>query len=397
VPLAPVAAPAPAVVEKAFEPPPSPIVKVTPREAAPFERLLARALDLAKGRLASRDRQAARAVVDEAMTTLATEQGELPAATREKLVAATLSEVAGLGLIDRLWSDRSVRAIFVNGPQSVFVERDGGLQAVKEVFRDEAHLLELVTRLVGKPSGMADFQLRDGSTGFVIFPPLAPSGPVLSMRRADPAQATLDKLVTGGWLDRPVAELLRLGARSRLNMLVTGPRGCGKTALLVALARDLEAAQRIVTVASHRHFAWPMASKVELVAAGPVTVAKLIPAAAKLEPGLLVLDGVPLEDVAALAERLLRGAPGTLAAVGPEAMSDALARSVDLVARIDCGSDGAFRVVSVEDAAGAAVFRHENGKLVRGTTGPAFAATVQACGHGGALARLLAQDAKPSG
>jgi pilus assembly protein CpaF len=295
-----------------------------------------------------------------------------------------------MGLLDRLWSDRSVQAIFVNGPQSVFIERGGTLHGVKEVFRDEAHLGELVARLVGRPeTGMAEFQLRDGTTGIVILPPHAPSGPVLTMRRADPGQATLDKLVAAGALDQPVAELLRLAARGRLNMLVTGPQYCGKTALLAALVRDLEPSVRVVTVAAHRHFAWPMASKAELVAAPPVSIAKLIPPAAKLEPGLLVLDDVALQDVAALAERLLRGAPGTLAALASEAMSDALIRSVDLVARIDRG-DGVFRVVTVEDSTGAMVFRHENGKLERGTTTPAFAATLQARGHGAALGKLFA-------
>ena len=295
-----------------------------------------------------------------------------------------------MGLIDRLWSDRSIQAIFVNGAQSVFIERGGALHAVKEVFRDEAHLNELVARLVGRPDGgLADFRLRDGTTGIVILPPHAPSGPVLTMRRADPGQATLDRLVAGGAIDRPVAELLRLGARARLNMLVTGPHYCGKTALLAALVRDLEPSLRVVTVAAHRHFAWPMASKVELVAAPPASIAKLIPPAARLEPGLLVLDGVALPDVAALAERLLRGAPGTLAALGTEAMSDALVRSADLVARID-RIDGAFRVVTIEDSTGAMIFRHENGKLVRGTTTPAFAPSLQARGHGTALGELFA-------
>ena len=309
----------------------------------------------------------------------------------ERPAAAASTEIARMGLLDRLWADRSIQAIFVNGAQSVFIERGGALHAVKEVFRDEAHLNELVARLVGRPdSGMADFQLRDGTTGFVILPPHAPSGPVLTMRRADPGRATLDKLVAEGALDWTVAELLRAGARGRLNMRVTGPQYCGKTALLVALVRDLAPSMRVVTVAGHRHFAWPMPSKVELVAAAPVSIAKLVPPAAKLGPGLLVIDDVALQDVAALAERLLRGAPGTLAALGPEAMSDALTRSVDLVARIDRGSDGVFRVVTVEDSAGAMIFRHENGKLVRGTAIPAFAPTLQARGQGSALSKLLA-------
>jgi pilus assembly protein CpaF len=380
--------PPPPIADKILEPPPSPIVKVAPREA-PLERLLSRAIDLAKGRQAPRvvEPPEKPAPVEE-LSVPAEKPAASPAVQIEKPVVAPAEKVK-LGLIERLWSDRSVQAIFVNGPQSVFIERGGTLHAVKEVFRDGAHLGELVERLVGRPeSGMADFQLRDGTTGFVVLPPLAPSGPVLTMRRADPGQATLDKLVAGGAIDRPIAELLRLGARGRLNMLVTGPLYCGKTALLVALVRDLEPAVRVVTVASHRHFAWPMASKVELVAE-PASLAKLVPPAAKLEPGLLVLDGIALTDVAALAERLLRGAPGTLAAVEGEAMSDALVRSVDLVVRIDRVGE-TFRVVSVEDSSSAMVFRHENGKLVRGTTAPAFAPSLQARGQGAALAKVLA-------
>jgi Flp pilus assembly CpaF family ATPase len=392
--------PPPAVAEKALEPPPSPIVKVTPREPAPLERLLSRAIDLAKGRSAPQRQDSSVPAAEQTVSgpppsapaePPAAPPETPPAATPEKPAAAASNEMAKMGLIDRLWADRSIQAIFVNGPQSVFIERGGTLHAVKEVFRDDRHLDELVARLVGRPdSGMADFQLRDGTTGFVILRPHAPSGPVLTMRRADPGQATLDKLVTGGALDWPVAELLRLGARGRLNMLVTGPQYCGKTALLAALVRDLEPSMRVVTIAAHRHFAWPLASKVELVAAPPVSIAKLIPAAAKLEPGLLVADDVALQDVAALVERLLRGAPGTLAALGPEAMSDALVRSVDMVARIDRGGDGMFRVVTVEDSTGAMIFHRGNGKLERGTTKPTFASTLQARGHGVTLAKLFA-------
>jgi pilus assembly protein CpaF len=127
------------------------------------------------------------------------------------LVTSTLSEVVGLGLIDRPWFYRTVSAILINGPSSVFVDRDGTLQAVPEGFRDETHL-ELVSRLIARSaSGMADLRLRDGSNGVVIFPPVAPTGPVLILRRAQPGEATLERLVASGLLDQPVADLLRLG------------------------------------------------------------------------------------------------------------------------------------------------------------------------------------------
>jgi type IV secretory pathway ATPase VirB11/archaellum biosynthesis ATPase len=383
--------PAPGTPDKALRPPPSPIPVAAPREPVPFAQLLTRALDLVKGRLASRDRQAARAAVDEAVNSIAGEQGgELPPATRERLVTSALCEVVGLGLIDRLWSDRTVGAILVNGPSSVFVERDGTLQAVPEGFRDEAHLLELMDRLVGRPpGGMADLRLRDGSNGVVIFPPVAPSGPVLILRRAPPGEATLERMVADGMLDKPIADLLRLGVRSRLNILVTGPSGSGKTALLAAVARDLDAASRLVTVSRRRQFRWPAASKVELVTSPAAPFSALIEAGARLEPELLVLDSVQVEDVAALSGRLLRRESGTLASLRPDAMSAELARSADLVVRIDRAGDGPFRVTGVEDSLGGMVFRHDGGKLVRGTEAPGFAATVRARGHGDALMQLL--------
>src|SRR5260370_20399092 len=99
---------------------------------------------------------------------------------RERLAAVALSELVGLGLIDRLWADRTVRAIFVNGPKTVFVERDGVVEPAGEVFRDGAHLALLLARVVTRPaSGVAEFTLRDGGIGVVGFPPAAPAGPVL--------------------------------------------------------------------------------------------------------------------------------------------------------------------------------------------------------------------------
>ncbi len=392
VPAASAARAAPGRPEKAEPPSSAQSPVAAAREPAPFSQLLTRALELIKRRPVSRDRHAARAAVDEAVESIAGEQGgELPVATRERLVTSALSEVVGLGLIDRLWSDRTVRAILINGPSSVFVERDGALQAIPEGFRDEAHLVELMERLAGRPaSGMADLRLRDGSNGVVIFPPVAPAGPVLILRRAPPGETTLAQLVAGGLIDQPVADLLRLGARSGLDMLVTGPSSSGKTALLAALSHDLGSdALRVVTVARHRQFRGPAPSKIELVASPTATFSALIEAGGRLEPCMLVLDSVEAEDVEALSRRLHSGKGATLASFGADVVPTALARSVDLVVRIDRQGDGPYRVAAVEDSAGETVFRHDGGRLLRGTATPAFAALLQARGHGGALAQLL--------
>lgn len=379
------------VPEAAFEAPPSPLVSVRPPDAAAFDRLLARVLERVPGRLSSWQRDAVVQAIAESIDDAVGARAEsLPTQTRERLAAVALSELVGLGLIDRLWADRTVRAIFVNGPKAVFVERNGLVEAAGEAFRDEAHLVALLGRLVARPaSGVAEFTLRDGGVGAVIFPPAAPTGPVLTLRRGEPGAATLERLVRSGMLAPAIADLLRLAARSGLNVLVSGPEGSGKTALLAAIARDLDGVARVVTVARHRQFRWAAPTKVELVVSQVSPYPVVLAAAARLRPQLLVLDSIRLEDVPELGERLLRGERGTLAALGSDAMAAGLARSVDVVVRLSRGRDGLSHAVSLEDASGQPVFVHDDGAFRLRATAPAFAATLQAKGYGEALVRIL--------
>jgi pilus assembly protein CpaF len=136
-----------------------------------------------------------------------------------------LSELCGLGPLDRIWADPSVRAVIVNGPAAIHVERQGVLEPSPERFRDQAHLAELVGRLVRRPSSDAVlFRLRDGGEGMVIFPPAAPAGPVLVLRRGEPGNATFERLIAAGTLAASMADLLRIAARCRRRCSSSGPR-----------------------------------------------------------------------------------------------------------------------------------------------------------------------------
>lgn len=389
------AAPAPRVPDSVFQAPPSPLVS--------FDGLLATVVSRARATLAPErraDREAAREAIDAALA-------DLPAEGRERLALLALSEICGLGLIDRLWADRSIQAVVVNGPDAVFVERNGILAPAPERFRDRAHLLEVVARLVRvPPSGIADFRLRDGSEGTLVAPPAAPSGPVLVLRRGEPGAATFERLIASEMLDRPIAELLRIAARCRLDVLIAGPEGSGKTALLAAIGRDLGAAVRgaavrgasvrIVTVARHRSFGWPSPSKVELAvasdAAGGASFAALLAASARLRPDLLLVDSVQAPDLpalgAALGAALSRGERASVVAI-PEAMTGVLESRVDLVVRLGRARDGLFHVVSVTDSSGGRLFGYENGRFQRGTATPSFAGRVQVAGYGEALSAAL--------
>lgn len=381
----------PAVPDSIFEPPPSQLVSLLGREDAAFDRLLSTVLDNARQLLGGmRDRAVARAAILQAIDRVAGDETEpLSPETRQRLALFARTELTGLGLIDRLWADPTVHAVFVNGPGTVLVERNGQVEPSKECFRDEAHLVELLGHLMPRPAtGVAQFSLRDGGTGTAVFPPAAPRGPVVTIRRAEPGSATFDRLIVADVLDRRMADLLRLGAHCRLNILVAGPPGSGKSALLAALVRDREQS-RVVTVARNRIFRRPAPSKVELVAVPGVTpLAALIGAGAGLQPDLLVVDSVQLEDVPALVERLARSR-GTVAAVEPESLAFGLAQSVDLVLRLGRGRDGQHRVAAMLDGKGNALFVHEESGFRRRSTTPSFAATVGGLGLGEALASIL--------
>lgn len=373
------APPPPAIADAVFAGPPSPLVSMAPREV---DEVVAKV----RARLKSDPFGLPRKVVVDAIEAVLAGSR---ANECEQLARLALSELCGLGPIDRLWADRSIRAVFVNGPAAVYVERAGVIESSPERFRDGAHLQEIVGRLARRAgSPVAAISLRDGSEGVVLFPPAAPAGPVLTLRRGEPGEATLQRLVAGGRLDRRMAELLRIATRSRLNMLVVGPERSGKTALLAALARDLGDA-RVVTLARHRAFRWASPTKVELTASPQAPLVTLLPAGLGLRPDLLVVDSLQPSDAPALGDLLSGGARGVVAAGEPQAMAVVPRQSVDLLVSVG-RLHGSFVVTAIEDATGGQLFAYQNGGgFQRRTAAASFAGTVHKAGYGEALANTL--------
>lgn len=387
--------PAPTVTDAALVTPPSRLVNVVARDAASFDRSLLDVVELAGARLgvtpqARMDRNRARDEIDRAIEEVAGNQtGAASAELRGRLAAFALTEICGLGLIDRLWADRSVSAIFVDGPHAVHVARDGRRRPSTETFRDAAHLRDLALRLARpRSSGVVDFSLRDGGNGVVIFPPAATDGPVLMVRRGEPGNATFDRLIAADVLDRRIAALLRVATRARLSILVVGPEGSGKTALLAAMARDLGQA-RLVTLARHREFRWASPNKVELVAQPNVAYTDLMLAGLRLQPDLLVLDSIDRPEASGLVDRLVRGAQGLIAALRVEGLAGLAAHPADLIVRLGSSGDGRFRVQTVEDRAGVRLFVHEDDGLRPLSDAPVFAQKVRDAGYGEALSSIF--------
>jgi pilus assembly protein CpaF len=355
--------------------------------------LLAGAAEKVRARLGRDPADCARAAVAAAIHTILDEAVPGDGERRQRLAGLILSDLCGLGPIDRLWADRSVHAVFVNGPAAILVERKGVLEPSLATFRDQQHWRQVALRLArvavtDAAPGLVAVHLRDGSTGLVLFASAAPAGPVAVLRRAPPGESTLARLVALGRLDRRMADLLRIASRSRLNIRIVGGGGSGKTALLAALARD-RGDGRVVTLARDRAFDWPSSSKVELVAVPSLPFATLLAAGAQLRPDLFVIDDLQAADRPALEELLACGMCGLVAAGVPQAMAAPASGTIDLTVRLEPAALGLFIVSALEDASGAPLFAYEMGEFHRRTDRPSFARSVQEAGYGEALSSLL--------
>ena len=186
---------------------------------------------------------------------LAADEVPLTRQEREQLIVEVQHETFGLGPIEPLMQDPTINDILVNGPQEVFVERRGRLERTKIIFRDNAHLLQVIERIVSavgrrvdESSPMVDARLSDGSRVNAIIPPLALDGPVLSIRRFRTDRLGAQDLVARESLTRPMLDFLRAVVACRLNVIISGGTGAGKTTLLNILSSFISDKERIVTI-----------------------------------------------------------------------------------------------------------------------------------------------------
>ena len=198
--------------------------------------------------------RSARSQIREAATKLLDESNApLTASSRQRVIKGIENEVLGLGPLEALLDDSSIADILVNRHDSVYVERHGRLERTKVQFRDESHLLNIIDRIVSgvgrridESSPMVDARLKDGSRVNAIIPPLALDGPAVSIRRFTQEKLSTDDLVKIGSMTDSMAELLRSIVKARLNVLVSGGTGSGKTTMLNILSGFISAKERIV-------------------------------------------------------------------------------------------------------------------------------------------------------
>jgi pilus assembly protein CpaF len=264
---------------------------------------------------------------------------------RERIVLEVSHETFGLGPIEPLMHDPTVSDILVNGPRRVYVERRGKLERTDVIFRDDAHLLQIIERIVSRvgrrvdeASPMVDARLPDGSRVNAIIRPLTLDGPVLSIRRFSADPYRMADLVKFGTLTPTLAELLTAAVRARLNVLVSGGTGAGKTTFLNVLSNAIPNTERIVTIEDSAELQLQQEHVVRLETrppnmegAGAVTQRDLVRNALRMRPDRIVIGEVRGPEVLDMLQAMNTGHDGSLSTVHANSTRDALARLETMV------------------------------------------------------------------
>ena len=179
----------------------------------------------------------------------------VPRGERARIVADICDEILGLGPIEPLLKDDSITEVMINGPKKIFVERKGKLQLTNVQFHDDAHLMTIIERIVSplgrridESSPLVDARLADGSRVNAIVPPLSLIGPCVTIRKFSKNPLSIDNLVGFGSLSEEMAEFLQACVKARLNIMVSGGTGSGKTTTLNVLSSFIPDDERIVTI-----------------------------------------------------------------------------------------------------------------------------------------------------
>lgn len=281
------------------------------------------------------------------------EEPGLSAQEKLLIVRQIGDSVLGLGPLEPFIRDPEVTDVLVNGWDSIYVERGGKLYWTGSKFHDDAQLRRTIEKIVAKigrrideSSPYCDARLPDGSRVNAIIPPLAIDGPALSIRKfsADPYQA--EDLVSFGTLTRPVVELLEACVRGRLNMLVSGGTGAGKTTTLNVLSSFLPDDERIITIedAAELRLQQPHVVRLEyrppnIEGKGEVTIRDLVRNALRMRPDRIVVGEVRGAETIDMMQAMNTGHDGSISTIHCNSPRDALARleTMTMMAGMDLG------------------------------------------------------------
>jgi pilus assembly protein CpaF len=308
---------------------------------------------------------------------------------RDRLVDEILDEIMGLGPLEPLLEDDSITDILINGPDTVFIERNGRLERASCRFNSAEHLMQIIDRVVSQvgrrideSNPMVDARLADGSRFNAIIPPLALDGPMVSIRRFGHTPMTSDELIRMGSVPKPMLDLLHAATKARLNILVSGGTGSGKTTLLNCMSGFIPDEQRIVTIEDaaelrlqQHHVVRLETRPPNLEGEGRITAEDLLRNALRMRPDRIVVGEIRGVEAVDMLQAMNTGHDGSMSTVHANSSRDALSRvetmvgmgmpntsdqrvrevisrALDLIVHLDRLPDGTRRLMAITEVLG---------------------------------------------
>src|SRR3984885_3723583 len=292
-------------------------------------------------RLESLEQNMASAKVTQAISEILTEEGRLLTdSDRLRLVEEIKNELLGLGPLEPLLWDESISDILVNGPNRVYIEREGKLYLTEVRFNDDQHLMLIIDRIVSQvgrrvdeASPMVDARLPDGSRINAIIPPLALDGPSLSIRRFGRTRLQISDLIDRGTLTAEMADFINAIVKARLNILVCGGTGSGKTTMLNCMSAYISPTERIVTIEDSAELMLQQPHVVRLETRPPnvegkgeVTQRELVKNCLRMRPDRIIVGEARGAEVFDMLQAMSTGHDGSICTLHANTPRDAIAR-----------------------------------------------------------------------
>jgi len=327
-----------------------------------------------------------RPIISEVLTELKINLNRREQFALEKVL---VDELLGLGPLEELLADPAVSDIMVNGPDQTFIEKKGKLQLAQIQFRDEEHLFQIAQRIVNKvgrrvdqTTPLADARLQDGSRVNVIIPPLSLKGTAISIRKFSEKPITLDMMRGFGSMSEKMATVLKIAGAARMNIIISGGTGSGKTTMLNALSKMIDPGERVITIedAAELRLQQPHWLPLEtrppnLEGQGAITIRDLVINALRMRPDRIILGEIRGQECFDLLAAMNTGHDGSMATlhsnspreclarmenmvmmgdikIPKEAISRQIADSVDLIVQVKRLRDGSRRTTNITEVIG---------------------------------------------
>jgi pilus assembly protein CpaF len=284
--------------------------------------------------------------IDELVAGIANERRLVLNLNEQRALTSTIvAEMIGLGPLEPLLHDPSVTDVLVNGPRMTYVERRGKLELTSVTFRSNAQVLHVAQRIasavgrrIDESSPMLDARLADGSRVNVIIPPLSLRGPCISIRKFSRSMMDMTKFVEFGTVSDQLARALEIGARCRLNMIISGGTGSGKTTLLNALSSMIDQGERIVTIEDAAELQLQQSHVIQLETRPPniedqgaITQRDLVRNALRMRPDRIIIGEVRGSEAFDMMQAMNTGHNGSMSTIHSNSARDALARIENMI------------------------------------------------------------------